>query len=316
MEDAGDIPGLRQMLISVCIPTYRRPALLQEAIQSAIQHQHRPIEILVGDDSPTNGAEAIVASVEGMREVQCRYLWNRPSLGQANNINRLYREARGEYSILLHDDDRLLPGAIDVFVKCCIRNPDVDAVYGKQIVITADGTPLLKDSETLNGDYRRIDECEGSVLSPIEAGLLQQFPNDGFLIRTELARQVPLQTRELIGEMCDFDFGVRLGLVAKRFYFVNQFTAEYRITGVQLSANVKYEHLFQMVEEYPVPHQSEWARAIALSRLAPQAILEYVATGKRTKALRVYMSPHHRLVRRLSPGGLRRLGVILFGRAA
>jgi hypothetical protein len=29
-----------------------------------------------------------------------------------------------------------------------------------------------------------------------------------------------------VGEMCDMDFGVRLGLIAKRFYFVNQFTAK------------------------------------------------------------------------------------------
>jgi glycosyltransferase involved in cell wall biosynthesis len=304
------------MLISICIPTYRRRDLLREAIRSGLLHQHRPIEILVGDDSPSNEAEAMVLSSEQKAGVEIRYLWNRRSLGQANNINHLYREARGEYAILLHDDDRLLPGAVDVFVRCCAQNPGVDAIYGKQILIAADGQPLLKDSEKLNSDYRRTNDHEGSILSPIEAGLLQQFPNDGFLIKTELARQVPLQAREVVGETCDFDFGVRLGLIAKRFYFVNQFTAEYRLTGEQLSANMKHEHLFRLVEEYPVPPESEWARGIALSRLAPQAILEYVATGKRTKAMRVYMSSHHRLARRLSPGGLRRLGVILFGRAA
>jgi len=255
----------------------------------------------------------VVSSFERIPGVDFRYLWNHPSLGQANNINRLYRQARGERALLLHDDDLLLAGAVDVLVACCVGHADIGAVYGKHMIITADGRPLPADSDELNHYYHRTSRDEGSKLAPIEAGLLQQFPNDGFLVETKLARQIPLQTRDKVGDMCDMDFGVRLGPIAKRFYFVNQFTAKYRLTsGLTLSANVTPAHLFRRLDEYPVPAESEWGRDAALSRLAPQAVVEYVNLGERKKAMQLYVSKHHPLRRRLSPGGLRRLAAIVF----
>jgi hypothetical protein len=172
------------------------------------------------------------------------------------------------------------------------------------MIITADGRPLPADSDELNHYYHRTSRDEGSKLAPIEAGLLQQFPNDGFLVETKLARQIPLQTRDKVGDMCDMDFGVRLGPIAKRFYFVNQFTAKYRLTsGLTLSANVTPAHLFRRLDEYPVPAESEWGRDAALSRLAPQAVVEYVNLGERKKAMQLYMSKHHPLRRRCPPEG-------------
>ena len=38
-------------LITICIPTFRRPDLLVEAIQTCFQQNYRPLEILIGDDS-------------------------------------------------------------------------------------------------------------------------------------------------------------------------------------------------------------------------------------------------------------------------
>ncbi|MEM1303844.1 MAG: glycosyltransferase, partial [Planctomycetota bacterium] len=49
-------------LISVCIPTYRRPDLLREAVESVVRQEYRPLEIIVGDDSPTPAAENVVAA--------------------------------------------------------------------------------------------------------------------------------------------------------------------------------------------------------------------------------------------------------------
>jgi glycosyltransferase involved in cell wall biosynthesis len=38
--------------LSLCIPTHRRPDELAEAVASVLELQVRPLEILIGDDSP------------------------------------------------------------------------------------------------------------------------------------------------------------------------------------------------------------------------------------------------------------------------
>jgi hypothetical protein len=64
----------------------------------------------------------------------------------------------------------------------------------------------------------------------IEACLLQQLPNDCFLVDAELAREVgyrsPLETVSCV----DVDFGIRLGLVLApgEMAFVDAFVGSYR----------------------------------------------------------------------------------------
>ena len=50
-------------LISVCIPTYGRSVYLQTAVRSVLEQEHRPLEILVGDDSPNEENHAFIASL-------------------------------------------------------------------------------------------------------------------------------------------------------------------------------------------------------------------------------------------------------------
>ncbi|WP_423875429.1 glycosyltransferase family 2 protein [Bradyrhizobium sp.] len=50
--------------ISVVIPTFRRPLLLKQAIESALA-QHVPVEVIVVDDSPERSADPVVPSPSG-----------------------------------------------------------------------------------------------------------------------------------------------------------------------------------------------------------------------------------------------------------
>jgi Glycosyl transferase family 2 len=50
--------------VSVCFPTFRRPELLKEAIDSICRNRHRPIEIVVSDNDFTN---ASAQRVRGLR---------------------------------------------------------------------------------------------------------------------------------------------------------------------------------------------------------------------------------------------------------
>ena len=95
--------------ISIMIPTYNRPELLKEAIDSALnQKTDVPFEVVVVD----NGTEQIVSNkldelVSSYRESNLRLFRNSSNIGMFGNWNRCITLARGCYITILNDDDIL-----------------------------------------------------------------------------------------------------------------------------------------------------------------------------------------------------------------
>jgi glycosyltransferase involved in cell wall biosynthesis len=87
-------------LISICIPTYRRPALLRIAVSSALAQTYPDIEVIVGDDSPDGLSAEVVEALRATAVRPIRYEHNKPGLGQNENVNRLFSLARGDRLIL------------------------------------------------------------------------------------------------------------------------------------------------------------------------------------------------------------------------
>lgn len=95
-------------LVTIAIPTYHRPALLAEAVRSALaQDFDRPFEIAIFDNEPTSrGWETLLAAVpEAAGRV--RYHIHAENMGIFGNFNRAIRLARGTWMTMLMDDDLL-----------------------------------------------------------------------------------------------------------------------------------------------------------------------------------------------------------------
>ena len=101
----------RPPLVTIAIPTYRRPHLLLEAIASAIGQQlDQPVEVIVVDNDPASrGWEEVVARLPQVRHLNFRYYVNDDNLGMFGNWNRCIELGRGEWHTLLNDDDLLDP---------------------------------------------------------------------------------------------------------------------------------------------------------------------------------------------------------------
>ena len=72
-------------LITICIPTCRRPDLLREALESCFKQDYRPLDILIGDDS---GDDRSVQTIQGLTKpegVTVRHVRHKPPLRQARN---------------------------------------------------------------------------------------------------------------------------------------------------------------------------------------------------------------------------------------
>jgi hypothetical protein len=64
----------------------------------------------------------------------------------------------------------------------------------------------------MNHDYFRSEPWAGLQRSSAVAGILQQFPNDCYMVRSAAARAIKWGSHEEIGNACDYVFGLRLGL--------------------------------------------------------------------------------------------------------
>ena len=301
--------------ISVCLPTYNRPDLLREAIVSCLAQTRLPDEILVGDDSTSNATESLVAELRLQTGVRLQYHHNTPRLGQNNNINSLFLRASGSHLVLLHDDDLLTPNALEDLLACWDRYPDLTGAFGKQYLISHDGVIDLPASERLNQTYRRTSAQAGLQPNGWEVGLSQQFPNNGYMIRTEAAQAILWRSIEEIGNGAEFDFGLRLGLRYGGFCFIDTYTAKYRLTlGGSVSGGPTDDAALQsylLAATIDLPPEAEACRADKLRRSAPHAMMQALRFGRKDQAWRIYRSGSHPWRTRLSLGGLRRLLLLL-----
>lgn len=299
-QQGSDAAGLDARLISICIPTCNRPALLEQAIGSCHVQTYRDFEIVIGDDSTDDSARQVVERCRLRSDRPIRYERNVPRLGQASNVNRLFARAHGARLVLLHDDDLLEPDALSRLDACWQTCPELTAAFGKQRVIADDGTPRPEASERLNRDYRRVPDRAGRLPVPALAGIDQMFPNNGYLVNTADARRIAYRPAAEVGEACDFDFGLRLSVDAKAICFVDEFVSVSRETALSISTHaLPAMHAFAQLRESHVPAAAQAAREDALRRVAPRAASAYARAGESGAAWRVLLSKHYPMRDRL-----------------
>ena len=293
--------GAARPLLSICIPTCDRSELLADALASCLAQAYRPLEILIGDDSADDAAEHLLARLCVDAGVTVRYELNRPRLGQAGNVNRLFDLASGDRLLLLHDDDFLLPNGLDLLTDGLEAFPGAHCIYGKQGVAAPDGTVLPHRTETWNCRYLRIDDNAGPQRSCLVAGLWQQVPNCGYLINRDLARAVRYRPESVVGQCVDADFIIRVALVAASgaFVFIPHLVSVYRLTPDSIARsntlNRRQDLLFELVEGLAMKaEEEEEARTVILERIAVGAALDAAMAGQRRSALRIIFS--HRYV--------------------
>lgn len=95
---------------SVVIPTYKRSSTLELSVQSALQQQGvDDYEILIVNNDPAGGQGKTREILEELSNEKISYFVNEENIGLCGNWNRCISLARGEYIVMLHDDDLISP---------------------------------------------------------------------------------------------------------------------------------------------------------------------------------------------------------------
>jgi glycosyltransferase involved in cell wall biosynthesis len=117
-------------MVSVGLPTYRRPETLARALRSVLSQTHADLEVIVSDDAPEDDrAEQVVRELAAADE-RVRYTRQPHNLGHARNYAYVLAAARGEHFMWLADDDWIDAGYIERCLAALRADPTLRLVAG------------------------------------------------------------------------------------------------------------------------------------------------------------------------------------------
>lgn len=116
--------------ITVIIPAFNRASVLERALDSALNQQAPPGEVIVVDDGSTDATARLVQE----RYPQCRYL-HQPNRGVSAARNRGIRAAGGSWIALLDSDDAWLPTKLSAQLERLGRQPELHICHTEEIWI-------------------------------------------------------------------------------------------------------------------------------------------------------------------------------------
>lgn len=126
-------------LVSIIIPTYNRPWILQEAVNSALNQTYSNIEIIIVDDgSPDPDVLVIIEQLQ--QKFPQIHVIHQENKGPGAARNTGVCLSQGEFLIFLDDDDLLFPE----YVKICLNiafKEDADCVIPSPQVLIPHSNP-------------------------------------------------------------------------------------------------------------------------------------------------------------------------------
>jgi hypothetical protein len=110
---------------SILLPTRNGGRFIENCIHSALSQDHDSFELVVSDNANTDETPSILANIDDPR---LKVVRQDVVLPVQENWNASLTHARGEYFIMLGDDDYLLPGALRKLDAVLRAHADPDCV--------------------------------------------------------------------------------------------------------------------------------------------------------------------------------------------
>ncbi len=107
---------MNKALVTIGIPAYKS-TFLKQAVESALKQTYENIEVLVIDDQSPHSLKMIVDSIQDNR---LHYYLNEKNLGSSDpafNWNKCLSLAKGDFFVLLCDDDLLEPNFVESMLQ-------------------------------------------------------------------------------------------------------------------------------------------------------------------------------------------------------
>ena len=140
--------------VSICVPTYNRPGLIVDCLDSCLAQTHTNIEILIGDNSSDSRTQQLI-SERYAHDARIRYVKNEPPLSPARNVASLFARATGDKIALIHDDDYYANDGIANLLELWQQHPQLEVAFADQYEVDMQGNVDVLKSAALNEAFHR-----------------------------------------------------------------------------------------------------------------------------------------------------------------
>jgi glycosyltransferase involved in cell wall biosynthesis len=163
-------------LVSIIVPSYKMGRFLQETLDSILEQDHRPLEVIVVDGA---SADETVEILERTAKEHLELRWvSEPDDGPEDALNKGLAMATGEIAGIQSADDIYYPGAVRAAVEGFARHPHAGIVYGDAKAIDGEGNHVSGPTQYLPWTLKRY-LCGSTFI-----------PQSSAFFRPDLARQV------------------------------------------------------------------------------------------------------------------------------
>jgi glycosyltransferase involved in cell wall biosynthesis len=204
--------------VSVIIPTYNRPGMLCEAIESVLSQTYKDYEIVVVDDGSTDNTKEVVKKYGD----KLRYFYQNnqgPSAARNQGVDR----SSGAYLAFLDDDDLWLPNFLETHVRTLDEEGDLAFVCSGAYVVNETGKQI--DIWKMRASNSFLDLYHMNFVLTLTVLLRRQCFDavSGFDRRFKICQ--------------DYDLWLRLAMKYK-FRYQDMLLAKYRLHKGNISKNL------------------------------------------------------------------------------
>ncbi|MCL6260678.1 glycosyltransferase family 2 protein [Aquiflexum sp. TKW24L] len=159
-----------QVKFSICIPAYKS-SYLKECIQSILNQTCQDFELIVLNDNSPQPVEEIVLEFDKNR---IRYYKNETNVGAVklvDNWNKCLSLAKGEYIMIMGDDDVLEPDYLAEFLDLMSKYPGLHVYHCRSQIIDDTGktqmlTPACPSFESVyDSIWHRLNQYRSNYIS-------------------------------------------------------------------------------------------------------------------------------------------------------
>lgn len=191
--------------ISIVTPSYNQGQFIEETIRSVLFQRYPNLEYYIFDGGSTDQTVEIIKKYEPWLS---GWVSERDS-GQSDAINKGWRRCSGDWLGWMNSDDTYLPDALWRLALEIIQNPDCGVIAGSAVWIDISGQII---HHQVVSDFNYLEFLQS---------LKNHLPSGSTLIRRSVVDKIgdldiSMQT------ICDTDYWLRAGLVAKVHTFQNE----------------------------------------------------------------------------------------------
>ena len=196
-------------LVSIGIPTFNRPELLRQALESARSQTYPNLEILVSDNESTDAQTSKILAEASAIDFRIKTYRQKKNIGATANFEFLLNSAAGDFFTWLADDDLMHPTCIKLLVAAHKQNPRVVCTFSDVTILDINGHSLgtIKHAALKFSPYKsRAEKMRSTFFSNPKCQATYG------LFRTAIARQCPFEksTYKNIADGAEFTFLARL----------------------------------------------------------------------------------------------------------